>query len=126
MVKDILVDNKQIYNFESKFLTTFGMLTKLTFVLFLFGFIENKPQMFLEFNFAVKVCLALFLIYRFNKYRKYKIEFTELDRKVCYSAGIYILLISFVDYITFFTNTIRGNIIQITGPYINNVANMFA
>jgi hypothetical protein len=126
MVKDILVDNKQIYNFESKFLTIFGWVTKLTLILFLFGFIENKPQMFLEFNFVIKVCLALFLIYRFNKYRKYKIEFTDLDRKVCYSAGVYILLISFVDYFTFFTNTIRGHIIQITGPYINNVANMFA
>jgi hypothetical protein len=120
MAKDLLIDNKELYNFESKFLTVFGWLTKLTLVLFIFGFIQNKPSWFIEFNFVVKILLALFLIYRFNKYRKYKIAFTDLDRKVCYSAGVYILLISFVDYITFFTNTIRHHVTRITGPIINN------
>ena len=121
MAKDILIDNKDLYYFETNFLTIFGWLTKLTLVLFLFGFIQDKPHIFMEFNFVVKVCLAIFLIYRFNKYRKYRIEFTELDRKVCYSAGMYILVISFVDYISFFTNTIRSNIIQITSPYIDEI-----
>jgi len=121
MAKDILIDNKHLYEIESKFLTLFGWLTKLTLVLFIFGFIQNKPTWFLEFNFIVKSLLAIFLIYRFNKYRTYKIKFTELDRKVCYSAGVYILLISFVDYVTFFTNTIRHHVMQITGPIINSI-----
>ena len=121
MAKDILIDNKHLYDLESKFLTLFGWLTKLTLVLFIFGFIQNKPTWFLEFNFIVKSLLAIFLIYRFNKYRTYKIKFTELDRKVCYSAGVYILLISFVDYVTFFTNTIRHHVMQITGPIINSI-----
>jgi hypothetical protein len=110
-MSDILVDNKNFYNFELKFLTYFSFITKFTVVLFLVGIFQNKPYILIQFNFVVKVLLALFLIYRFNSYRKHKIEFTELDRKVCYSAGIYIILISFLDIINYYTETIRNDFI---------------
>ena len=116
---DILIDNKDFYNFEVKFLKYFSFITKLTVVLFIIGFFQCKPTLIIQFNFIVKVILALFLIYRFNNYRKHKIEFTELDRKVCYSAGIYVILISFFDLINHYTEYIRTNIIlPITEPVI--------
>ena len=71
--KDLLIDNKAIYDFEYNFIVIFSWITKLTVLLFIIGVFENKPSIYLEFNFIVKVCLALFLIYRFNRYRKYKI-----------------------------------------------------
>jgi len=116
---DILIDNKNFYNFEINFLNFFSLITKVTFVLFIIGFFQTKNQYINEFNFIVKIILALFLIYRFNKYRKHKIEFTELDRKVCFSAGVYIILISFFDLINNYIDTIRENlIIPITQPII--------
>jgi len=118
-MRDILIDNKKLYNFEVKFLQYFSFITKLTVVLFIVGFFQSKPTLIIQFNFVVKVILALFLIYRFNSYRKHKIEFTELDRKVCYSAGIYIILISFFDLINYYTDSIRKNIIlPVTEPII--------
>lgn len=118
-MSDILIDNKDFYNFEVKFLQYFSFITKLTVVLFIIGFFQSKPTFIIQFNFVVKVILALFLIYRFNSYRKHKIEFTELDRKVCYSAGIYIILISFFDLINHYTNSIRNNyILPMTEPVI--------
>uniref|UniRef100_A0A6C0JH53 Uncharacterized protein n=1 Tax=viral metagenome TaxID=1070528 RepID=A0A6C0JH53_9ZZZZ len=118
-MSDILIDNKDFYNFEVKFLQYFSFITKLTVVLFIVGFFQSKPTFIVQFNFVVKVILALFLIYRFNSYRKHKIEFTELDRKVCYSAGIYIILISFFDLINHYTNAIRSNyILPMTEPII--------
>jgi len=110
-MSDILVDNKNFYNFELKFLTYFSYVTKFTVLLFLIGIFQNKPTILIQFNFVVKVILALFLVYRFNSYRKHKIEFTELDRKVCYSVGIYIILISFLDIINYYIETIRNNFI---------------
>jgi hypothetical protein len=119
-MKDILIDNKEFYNFELNFLIFFSFITKATFVLFIIGFFQKKNDYMVEFNFIVKILLALFLIYRFNNYRKYKIEFTELDRKVCYSAGIYIILISFFDLINKYIDTIRSNfILPITKPIID-------
>ena len=121
-MSDILIDNKDFYNFEVKFLTFFSFITKLSIVLFIIGFFQSKPTYILQFNFVVKVILAFFLIYRFNNYRKHKIEFTELDRKVCYSTGIYIILISFFDLINHYIDTIRNNfVLPITRPIIQNI-----
>ena len=87
-------------------------------LLFFIGIFQEKPTLFIDFNFVVKVCLALFLIYRFNNYRKHEIKFTELDRKVCYSSGIYILIISFIDYINSYTDTIKKLIVPYTSEII--------
>ena len=116
-VKDPLIDNKQLYHFETKFLYYFGWVTKITVILFLVGFFQEKPTLFTDFNFFVKIGLALFLIYRFNSYRKYEITFTDLDRKVCYSAGLYILFISFADYINSYMNDIK----EIIDPYTEKI-----
>lgn len=124
-MSDILLDNKNFYNFELKFLTYFSYVTKLTVLLFLIGIFQNKPTILIQFNFVVKVILAVFLIYRFNSYRKHKIEFTELDRKVCYSAGIYIILISFLDIINYYTETIRNNfILPFTKQFTQHIPNL--
>ena len=112
-VKDPLIDNKQVYHFETQFIYYFDWITKITVVLFFVGFFQEKPTIFIDFNFFVKIGLALFLIYRFNNYRKYEITFTDLDRKVCFSAGLYILFISFADYINSYLDEIR----KIIGPY---------
>ena len=118
-MKDILIDNKDIYNFEYNFLVIFSWVTKFTVLLFIIGFIQNKPQWFINFNFVVKLCLALFLMYRFNSYRKYKITFTDLDRKVCYSAGLYIFLLSFIEYINIYTDKLRSYIQPYTRPLVD-------
>jgi len=116
-VKDPLIDNPSFYYFETQFLHYFEWISKITVVLFFIGIFQEKPTIFIDFNFVVKVCLALFLIYRFNSYRKYDITFTELDRKVCYSAGMYILFISFADYINQYTDKIKKLIMN----YIANL-----
>jgi O-antigen/teichoic acid export membrane protein len=119
-MSDILIDNKDFYNFEVKFLQYFSFITKVTVVLFIVGFFQSKPAFIIQFNFVVKTILALFLIYRFNSYRKHKIEFTDLDRKICYSAGIYIILISFFDLINNYIDTIRNDyILPRTEPIID-------
>jgi hypothetical protein len=106
-MSDVLIDNKNIYKYELMFLNIFNFLNNVTLVLFLVGVFQDKPFLVLEFNFIVKIILALFLIYRFNSFRKNKIEFTELDRQVAFSAGIYILMISFIDYFFFYIKEIR-------------------
>ena len=82
------------------------------------GFLKDKPQQLLIMNFCIKVILGIFLIYRFNGYRSNKIIFTELDRKVIYSIGIYILILSFADIIVNFLTMIRSIILPYTLPFI--------
>jgi hypothetical protein len=62
----------------------------------------------LKFYVFIKIIIALFLIYRFNPFRKYSIQCTELDKKMAYSAGLYILLFTFLDLVTYFVDDIRA------------------
>lgn len=122
---DYLIDNKQLYNFELFFLHLISWITRLTLLLFIVGVFQTKPRGIVEFIFFNKICLALFLIYRFNNYRTNKIIFTELDRKVCYSSGIYIILISFIDYYNSYINKIRTIIIPYTQPILKSIYTIY-
>lgn len=116
---DILINNKILYAIEINFIHYFSYLVKICFVLFMIGVLSNKPHQLLAMNFVIKIILGLFLVYRFNKYRTKQITFSELDRKIIYSSGLYIILLSFADLITAFLTSIRQKIIPYTIPIIN-------
>jgi len=125
-MSDILIDNKNVYDFQLKFLDFMTFITKVTFLFFIIGIFSKKLNFIFQINFVVKLILALFLIYRFNSYRKYKIKFTDLDRKICYSSGIYIITISFLDLINNYIDTIRSKIIlPITQPITQPIIDQF-
>lgn len=111
-MSDFLIDNKTVYDFQFNFIKYFSYLVKIIAVLYITGFLQIKPPFIIELNYFIKIILALFLMYRFNKYRENKIKFTELDRKICYSAGLYILLISFADFINEYIEAIRSYLIR--------------
>jgi len=109
---DVLVDNKKLYDFQYNFLRVFSFILKIAFLLYVTGFLAIKPPFLAQINFVLKVILAFFLIYRFNSHRTYKIKFTELDRKIAHSAGLYILLVSFAEILNRYTELLRSNIIH--------------
>ena len=92
-----------------------GVLTFTMFILLFLGILQKEPTFFVEFVFLFKVGISLFLIYRFNKFRK-DIKFTDLDRKVCFAAGVNILLISFADLIQEYTKKIKDYLNSIDPP----------
>jgi hypothetical protein len=98
--------------YQIKGLRYFSLLLKGSFLLFLTGFINDHPPLLIEVNNIIKICLSVFLIYRFNKFRKPAIVFDKLDRVVIYSIGIYILVISFSEIILKTTLYFRSYIIQ--------------
>ena len=57
-MNDILIDNKDFYNFELKFLNFISFITKVSFVLFIIGFFQTKNDYLVQFNFIVKLMLA--------------------------------------------------------------------
>ncbi len=53
--------------------------------------ISDKAIVYLNSaSYYVKIYICLFLIWRFNPLRKHY-EFTDLDRKIAFSAGLFIL-----------------------------------
>jgi hypothetical protein len=113
---DFLVDNKNLYNFQYKFLTYFSYLVKISLVLYIIGAFSTKSKIILQINFFVKLFLGLFLVYRFSSRRIHKVQFTDLDRKIAYSAGLYIIVISFSDFLASITETTRTHVIKFLQP----------
>lgn len=120
-MSDFMIDNKYVYNIELSIVKLFSYTSKIVLVLFLIGFLQEKPVYIIELNYILKIIIALFLVYRFNSYRRNAAVFTELDRKVTFSAGMYILVISFVDIITYYTHELRAKITPHTLPIIEYV-----
>jgi hypothetical protein len=118
---DILVDNKTIYNFEIAFIKFFSFITKLSILLFMVGFFQEKPLSIIKINYVIKIAIAIFLIYRFNPYRRHKIVFTALDHKVTYSAGVYIFTLSFIDILNQYVEMFRAQITTYTLPIVTQV-----
>ena len=48
-----------------------------------------KPDIVTSLDYYLKIFLAIYLLYRFNPLRK-EFEFKELDRRVAFSAGVFI------------------------------------
>jgi hypothetical protein len=54
------------------------------------GISESAPKYLNNLDYYVRIYICLFLMWRFNPLRSYY-EFTELDRKIAFSAGAFIL-----------------------------------
>jgi hypothetical protein len=103
------------------FLHIFSIVTKIYIILFILGIIQVKPTKFLELNLIMKILIAAFLIYRFNPYSGENKKFSELDRKISYSAGCFILIISFADLLEYFIDSIRAYVTPHSIPFFQSI-----
>ena len=63
----------------------------LTFITML-GVSKLAPEYLSMLRASIQVYVGLFLLYRFHPFRTSKAIFSELDRKVAYTAGIFITM----------------------------------
>lgn len=84
------IDKKQLNNIQEYFFDIFIYLSYLFLFLSLLGVSFISPQIFVEVNNYVRIYICLFLMWRFNPLRSQH-EFTNLDRKITFSAGLFIL-----------------------------------
>jgi hypothetical protein len=83
-------EKKALYDFQNRAFTLFIIISYLLYGISIIGLSRNAPAYIQTIDGYVKIYICLFLIYRFNPLRN-KIEFTELDRKIVFSAGLFIL-----------------------------------
>ena len=80
---------KNLYKVQNFWFNVFIVITYLLYILFAVGIFKNAPQYLELLDYYVKIYISLFLLWRFNPFRR--IQFTDLDRKIAFSAGIFIL-----------------------------------
>ena len=81
-----------ITKYQSRIYDLVIYITYALYLIIFFGLSSAAPKYLSELNFYVHIFIAFFLLYRFNPFRT--IQFNELDRKVAFSAGVFIVTTS--------------------------------
>jgi len=103
--------NNNLYKIQDFWFNVFIVLTYMLYILFAVGIFKSAPQYLESLDYYVKIYISLFLLWRFNPFRK--IHFTELDRKIAFSAGIFLFTTSAVNQIlTTYLMDAKNNIIS--------------
>ena len=84
-----MVFNKDLHNFQSRLFDLIVYITWTLYIIIALGISANAPEYLDDLQYCVKIYVSLFLIWRFNPFRKIKI--TNLDTKIAFSAGIFLL-----------------------------------
>lgn len=80
--------------------TLFNAVIFITYALYfliVFGISTRAPEYLEVIQYWVKIYVSLFLILRFNFLRK--VEFTQLDRKIAFTAGLFLLTTTIVEQV---------------------------
>jgi hypothetical protein len=103
---------KDLYKFQDFWFNVFIVTTYGLYILFAVGIFKSAPQYLESLDYYVKIYISLFLLWRFNPFRK--IHFTELDRKISFSAGIFLLTTSAINQVLIKYLDNAKNIVQQT------------
>ena len=79
-----------LYHFQDKLFTIFIYVSYILIILSALGLSQTAPVYLKSLDYYVRIYICLFLMWRFNPLRS-SYEFTELDRKIAFSAGAFIL-----------------------------------
>ena len=101
-------DNKTLRFIQEKFFDLFIITSYFLIVVSYLGLSNLAPKFLDDIDYYVKIYVCLFLMWRFNPFRDHY-EFTRLDAKIAFSAGLFIL-----------TTTALNKYIDIIKSYIKN------
>ncbi len=96
----------------------FDYITFVMFFIFIYGILYNVPSIFIQINFAIKVLISFYLIYKFNDFRDHTFKITLLDKKICFSAGVYLFIFSFADVINSYLIEIKLFVTKQLQPFL--------
>ena len=84
------------------FLTSISLII---YLITLFGVYQFKPDYITYLETIVKILIGLLLIVRYNPLTYNKEKFTDTDRRICFSAGVLLLINTSI--ITYFKKQIE-------------------
>lgn len=88
---------KYLYSIQNTIFNVVLWSSYILYFLIAIGVTNRAPQYLDTLQYWVKLYIAFFLVIRFNGYRK--ISFTDLDRKIAFQAGIFLLTTTFTSQV---------------------------
>jgi len=81
--------SKTLHKFQENIFGVVIILTWILYIVIVFGISSSAPNYLNDLQYYTKIYVSLFLILRFNPFRR--VKFTELDRRIAFSAGVFLL-----------------------------------
>jgi hypothetical protein len=79
-----------LHKFQNTFFNLFIIISWSLIIISALGFSQEAPKYLESLDYYIRIYICLFLMWRFNPLRS-NYEFTDLDRKIAFSAGLFIL-----------------------------------
>jgi len=80
----------KLYHLQKNVYSTIIIVTWCLYIIIILGLSTVAPKYLIQIQTLSKIYFSLFLIYRFNPLKN--IEFTDLDGKIAFSAGLFLLM----------------------------------
>jgi len=110
--------SKKIYDVQNRAFDIFIYISWILYFAILFGVSINAPSYLDNVDYYAKIYVSLFLLYRFNAFRK--VTFTELDRKIAFSAGVFLFATTALNQVlTQYLDPIKSKISSILPTSVN-------
>jgi hypothetical protein len=101
--------NKRLDYYQERFFDGVIIIIYILIIISFLGIFTNASTYLNDVNYYLRVYVCLFLIWRFNPFRSIDM-FTNLDRKIAFNAGIFILT----------TTILNTYIVEIKQKFNNN------
>ena len=85
-----MLSSQNLYSFQERAFDIVFIILYLLIVISALGFSTDAQKYVEQLDYYIKIYVCLFLMWRFNPLRS-EYEFTDLDRKIAFSAGAFIL-----------------------------------
>lgn len=85
-----MISKLKLHEAQSRFFNLFIYISYALLFISALGISQTAPKYLDSMEYYIRIYICLFLMWRFNPLRE-KVEFTELDRKIAFSAGAFIL-----------------------------------
>ena len=85
-----MLTKSALHKFQDKLFNLFIIISWSLIIISALGFSQEAPKFLESLDYYIRIYICLFLMWRFNPFRTHY-EFTDLDRKIAFSAGLFIL-----------------------------------
>jgi len=100
---------KDLTKIQERAFDIFVIVSYILVIISFLGLSTRAEFLLSQIDFYVRIYICLFLILRFNPLRSYY-EFTNLDRKITFTAGVFIL-----------TTSVLANYLSIIKNYLHSI-----
>jgi hypothetical protein len=96
-----------LHKYQERLFDLIIYITYFLIIISALGISQSAPKYLNNLDYYVRIYICLFLMWRFNPFRNHY-EFTDLDRKIAFSAGAFILTTTALNqYLVYFKYKIK-------------------